>query len=435
VKRRAPIIIACVCSLGFALGLLQLFKLRFEQGDVYPPYSSLRADPLGTMALYESLGRMPGVNVSRDFSARNQLPGQAHTTYLHLAAAPGDWHLVPDNSAREIESFLRRGGRLVIACEPETGDHKYFTHAGIESETTNVPPKKFGSKAPPSPSPKPHKSDKDAGDDDRPAKKFADLHDRWGFGVAYERLGSAADGQTAAVTVSNRFVPLLPPSLAWHSATIFTNLATEWKVLYARGTNAVLMERPFGRGSVVLASDSFFVSNEALLLDRHPDLLSWLIGPNQLVVFDEAHFGVVEEPGVATLMRRYRLHGFIAGLAAILGLFIWKSSFSLVPPAQAAPGPHVVSGRDSASGFVNLLRRSIPPGDVLKVCYEQWEKTAATRSELAPSRVTEAKLAVTAEEARSVMERNPVAAYQRVARILKSGGAASTGSQGPERDR
>ncbi len=42
----------------FVTGLIQLILLRFESGDVYPPYSSLRADPLGCKALYESLGRV-----------------------------------------------------------------------------------------------------------------------------------------------------------------------------------------------------------------------------------------------------------------------------------------------------------------------------------------------------------------------------------------
>ena len=43
--------ILLVLALGY--GLLHLFALRFAQGDVYPPYSSLRSDPLGKKALYE----------------------------------------------------------------------------------------------------------------------------------------------------------------------------------------------------------------------------------------------------------------------------------------------------------------------------------------------------------------------------------------------
>ena len=51
----------------FAFGLVQLFRWRFEAGDVYPPYSSLRTDPLGTQALFESLQAIRGVSVERNY--------------------------------------------------------------------------------------------------------------------------------------------------------------------------------------------------------------------------------------------------------------------------------------------------------------------------------------------------------------------------------
>jgi hypothetical protein len=68
----------------------------------------------------------------------------------------------------------------------------------------------------------------------------------------------------------------------------------------------VVVERQVGRGTIVMASDSYFLSNEALQRDRHADLLAWLVGSGTQVVFDEAHLGIVEKPGVATLMRKYR---------------------------------------------------------------------------------------------------------------------------------
>ena len=60
-KKRLPALVLVVCAVGFAFGLVHLFRLRFAAGDVYPEYSSLRADPLGAMAFCESLERMPGL--------------------------------------------------------------------------------------------------------------------------------------------------------------------------------------------------------------------------------------------------------------------------------------------------------------------------------------------------------------------------------------
>src|SRR5712671_5691749 len=119
-KGRFIILILLICVLLFAAGLYQIFQLRFESGDVYPEYSSLRSDPLGTMALCESLDRMPGISVRRDYSANNRLPPGRDTTYLHLAAHSYEWTLMDEDTIKEIEGFVTGGGRLAISFFPET---------------------------------------------------------------------------------------------------------------------------------------------------------------------------------------------------------------------------------------------------------------------------------------------------------------------------
>src|SRR5215467_6528288 len=119
-KGRSIVLALLVCVVLFAAGLYQIFQLRFESGDVYPEYSSLRADPLGTMALCESLDRMPGVFVRRDYSADNRLPDGRDTTYLHLAAHTDDWAWMDQDLIKEIEGFVMGGGRLAVSFYPET---------------------------------------------------------------------------------------------------------------------------------------------------------------------------------------------------------------------------------------------------------------------------------------------------------------------------
>jgi hypothetical protein len=152
----------------------------------------------------------------------------------------------------------------------------------------------------------------------------------------------------------------------------------------------VVIERQFGKGSVVIASDSYFLSNEAMDEDRHADFLAWVVGSGRNVVFDEAHLGIVETSGVAALMRKYRLHGLAAGLLLLAGLFIWKNSVSLVPPPTGVEQERFIAGKDSAEGFVNLLRRSIAPRDLLAMCFQEWEKSAGLEK-TSSSRSQEAK--------------------------------------------
>jgi hypothetical protein len=120
VKRYIPITLLLASAAILTVGLIRLFELRFEAGDVYPPYSSLRPDPLGAMAWYESLEHLSVVTVSRDFSAVNQLPNGEKTTYLHLGTSLNAFRAISEPTLNEIERFLASGGRLVITMSPES---------------------------------------------------------------------------------------------------------------------------------------------------------------------------------------------------------------------------------------------------------------------------------------------------------------------------
>jgi len=108
-------------------------------------------------------------------------------------------------------------------------------------------------------------------------------------------------------------------------------------------------------------------------------------------------------------------------LALLAGLFVWKNTASFVPPYDedmVETLNDAVAGRDSAAGFVNLLRRSISSAEVLSVCFAEWKKARAHgRAEL--NARTERMAAIIAEEqAKSERERNPVESYRRITSIL-----------------
>ena len=212
----------------------------------------------------------------------------------------------------------------------------------------------------------------------------------------------------------------LPRSLDWHSGTIFTNCSDKWQTIYARGKNPVVIERKFSKGSVVIASDSYFLSNEAMLKDRHAELLAWVVGDSRQIVFDEAHFGILDTSGVAALMRKYHLHGLAAGLLLLAALFIWKNSTSLVPAQARAAREDFVAGKDATSGFVNLLRRSVPPRDVFATCFAEWKKAAAPSGKFSTTRLQQAEAIFDSEKSRPVGERDPIATYRKISEALSN---------------
>ena len=404
-NRKLSIALLVACAVAFVLGIGELFKLRFESGDVYPPYSTLRTDPLGASAFYEGLQQMPGITASRDLSANEELPDTPNTAYLHLAGDSDEWEDMPKTTFQEADGFVRRGGRLVIAFYPEPVRSAFRFGARTNSLGTNSFRFRQGRLVPPS-------TNSDNGEE-----PTVSLTEKWGVDFEVRNLKESATGSYEPVEVLNANISSLPPSLDWHTGQIFTNVSPAWRVIYARGADPVMIERQFGRGSVVLSTDSYFVSNEAMEKDRHADLLAWLVGSNQRVIFDEAHLGIVEKPGVATLVRKYQLHGFMLALLFLAGLFIWKNSTPLAPAFIDRDTSDFVTGKDSAAGFVNLLRRNVPYREVLHVCLTEWRKSRLD-AKFSAARMARAQGVIDEENSRPPREHDPVRTYHAICQAL-----------------
>jgi hypothetical protein len=299
---------------GFLLGLWKLYELRFAAGDIYPLYSSLRSDPLGTKALYESLQQIPGMSTARNFSALPSLP-KGRATVLFLGENPFSFEATPEDEVKAYEALASSGARLVIAMRPVS---RLLVKTKPEDKDQHGP---------------------------------SAIEKRWGVRLGYfTRTAKQAEEDTGA-----------NPKL---TALYFRS---EGKVLYR-------MERPFGIGAIVLLASCSPLSNEALAGERDLKLIAWTLGSNRHVIFDEHHLGLAESGGVVTLARKYRLEGLAAMLLLLLGLFIWKNSTSLLPPRPEPEGAEEsVAAKDASSGLANLLRRNIPAKALMKTCLEQWE--------------------------------------------------------------
>lgn len=326
--------------LAFAFGLVQLFRWRFSAGDVYPEYSSLRADPVGTEALFESFRAIPGVSAARNFQPIEKIKAADATVFdLGLNA---EW-LVQVNPD-DLERIATTGGRLVIGLLP------------VMRLLSGVKPGVRGGPA------------------------------RWGVAAAY-----------AERTPGKR------------TNLLYFAVSKDWTVVRSTAGHAILVERPYGKGTLVLSADAYPLTNQALLLNRDPNLISWYAGPNRRLIFDESHFGITESGSVAALGRRYHLEPFLAALLLLAVLFIWKSATPLVPlqPTNHAPAPVAHSW-----GMPHyLLRRAAPAAGVIHVCLDEWRKSIA----LGP-RYSDEKLSRVAGIAQT--EKDPVKAYQAIGRAL-----------------
>ena len=379
----------------FAFGLQQLFVLRFESGDVYPPYSSLRADPLGVKALYESLDHH--LEAGRHYQPLLKLGG-GHDTTLFVLGAKRDGLRFTEEEFTALESFLWDGGRLVFALYPS------YRAPGIN-------PFLAGRTGPGS-----------GQEEDSHRAPTISVTERWGFEFGYVALEKDPTGIYAAQPAQLQAELALPERLSCHTSLVFTNLEPAWNIVYARRDDLpVVIERGLGKGTIVFSADSYHMSNEALVAERHSTFLSWLAGSAARVVFDETHLGVRESPGIATLVRKYRLHGLGLALSVLAGLFIWKNSVSFMPPYEAQSWRDRrawVAGKDASAGFINLLRRNVPRPALMRVCLEQWIAHAPRRRPVPPDKLRLMQQLIDEENARPARQQDPVRLYQELARLL-----------------
>jgi hypothetical protein len=302
------------------IGLLALLVWALEQvtivpletGEVYPYYSSLRSDPLGSKALYESLAALPELSVDRWYKERAILP-KGEAAVLVLGVEPVAWSGIEDKTIDEYEALARGGARLVLGFLPIRKPY-------------NTP-------------------------DKRPVEA------RWNVKFAYRTMD---EGDKTA-----RGIP--------RDTSLHFEPGSEWQRL---DPGATTVERTFGSGSIVLVADSFPLSNEGLLDQRSSEWIARVIGPERKIIFDENHFGVAESGSVTKLMRKYHLEGALGVLGIVTVLFLWRSATSFLPPAPASTRNEAVSGRDAGEALVSLLRRGIPEKDLLDACYAEWSRSA-----------------------------------------------------------
>jgi hypothetical protein len=94
---------------GTGWALVQLFDVSTRGGEIYPPYSSLRSDPMGTKVLHDSLAALPGYRVDRWFEPLRRFHPRDGDVVLMLGARKSTDLLA------DCAQWARAGARVVVA--------------------------------------------------------------------------------------------------------------------------------------------------------------------------------------------------------------------------------------------------------------------------------------------------------------------------------
>ena len=451
---KAAAVIIPVLVLILAAGIMHMFSLRFETGDVFPPYSSLRSDPLGARGLHDSLQNLESVEVSRNYYPAKRLKNLPPAVILY-SGVPSKWTVLADNDiAHDLKRLAASGNRVVITFsmygkwaplpsdeqdETDTEEEKDES-ASSESQKEDVQTdfqEKLANpveEEAPSGTGQESAEDRDSTDSEdqekdidpnvRKVRDFLKLHDissgkeNWGLTLDQNQAIPSYEG-TAILAPENQNAGLAP-FVDWYSTWYFKDLSPDWNVVYTREDKPVVVEKSMGRGSLVFASGSYFLSNEALAAAPSPELLVWMVGPHSRIVFDEWHLGIAHENGISSLARKYGLAG--AGLALLFWalLYLWHNGSPLVPRKSGATnaendGEHL-STRGYAEAMASLLRRNISPAKVLEHCLELWEGSMKNSKEISPEVRAMVRNAI--QEQTKPGQKESVEAYNRAVEIL-----------------
>jgi hypothetical protein len=427
---------------GFMFGVFKLFLLRFEAGDVYPAYSSLRSDPLGSRAFYSSLENIDDAMISRNYHPLQTLEFNKNTVFFVIGTSIFDSDSVSAEWFQVFERLTNAGGRLVLSFLPvekkpanwrmpgcaapknETKDSDNAGQKNASGDKQNTSKPQITEKVSEGPAERDRKLENGPGPsapEDQP--NCVSLNEKWGLVFAF---GDKPPDKAENVhdDLSGTHQKGLPQTISWHTALYFDDLDDTWRVIYAADGRPVIVEKSYGGGTLVISADSFFLSNEALRSERYPKLLAWTLGQSATVVFDETHFGIFKNPGVLSLVKKYRFHWFIFAVAVLALLFIWKNTVYFVPPPKigsAQPGGDFTSDRDSSQGLISLLRRNIPARQLLRVCTREWERTIQPQKRFGSDELAKIKSAYQMMTSRSSKIIDPVAGYRRISKIISKG--------------
>ncbi|MEM9445033.1 MAG: hypothetical protein AAGA18_06745 [Verrucomicrobiota bacterium] len=392
-------------------GIIEFFSLSFESGDIYPEYSSFRSDLKGTRVLFDSLQAV-NISAERNFiKLGSYMPGYEGSCVIVCGVHENNFDMIPENLFQELEARISKGWRLIVTLPG--GDYRISSQEKNEEQPNQDDSRKDQTEE------VSHTGSFQEGEkklngrdeiqrkesnnkrDSRPTLYERNLSVWLEWNAAIKNLPTKAlpdEEQNFLVSKLSQSYKLktssesiaLPQEIAWYSNRYF-DLMTEgeeesvevrdlWNIVYEIEGYPVVIERPIGSGSVVLASDSYFLSNEALANERNVNLILWIMDNKEQVIFDEVHHGVQRTLGIFNLFERFRVEGFLLGVMIVFVLFLWKRMTSLVVQDERFYGwqvENIVSGRDAISGLVHLLKRNIARKDLLNVCVREWLMTAS----------------------------------------------------------
>ena len=341
-KGRLSIILAGLMLLATLWGIVALFSFRYERGDIYPPYSSLRPDPLGIQVCFETVNALESRNAFRNFEPFDKWnTKRTNATLIISGIQLNPSFISTQKKVHEFRKLADQGRRVVITLNPSTRDSDPYENEEEQEPTEDSEPEEADEEAPP-------------------------------IVFEFDYLPLPPEFDERVAYFESKFGI---PDVAWNSTITFSNVPENWITIASRAEQPVIISQPCENGGeLVIVGDSYFLSNQALSEDRNAEAILWIIGNREAIYFDETHHGVMENKGIAYLAKHYGMTPIFATLLAISLLWIWRVSCRLVPIDEVVEGRSysTIEGRNQIDGLCSILGSNLSKHDILQACIKHW---------------------------------------------------------------
>jgi hypothetical protein len=336
---RGPLLAAGIFAAAFAILLVMAHQNQSSTSDMG---SSLREDPYGTSLLFDSYARAGyQVNRSQDEDTLTDQNAGKTTAFLIGGDPLGDWENGNGDPTLgklrgRLEDFLSRGGRVVL-IQPNWK---------LKSKSQGWEVENIWNKTP-------HESG--------PTWISPDLRE---MPAGSEMMYLGAD------------VPSLKTDAHWttlYAGPAEANAKADTKA--ETSAHVYMAMRRAGNGELIAASQESFLLNEAIKRHPNPVLLDFMTGGRPVIWVDETLHGLRQNQGVLWLVQRYRLQPALMLFWAALLALLWSMSGDLLRRPKRNQNAQIVRQVESAAVAArHLLQRSIPAGQVVAECWEQYRR-------------------------------------------------------------
>ncbi|MDF1662249.1 MAG: DUF4350 domain-containing protein [Planctomycetota bacterium] len=297
--------------LVLSVGGLSYLDEEAKRGTMFERYSSLRAEPDGTLGFYE-LSKALGKDTQRWKKPLFDLPEKATVIVVQPITNWGALSglglgTLETYSKKEIialQRWVEQGGQLVIFASAQNQLYDKF------NLNTDTVPKN--------------------------------------------------ENEDRAIATPVSFLPVTAQAktIELESRLRLTPANDDWIPLYASKNGLVAAVCPVKKGSVTAIGDPFLVSNSGINKADNAVFLGSLIrqssGP---IIFDEARHGLVEQQNLMSYLRRYNLH-LVFFQALIIYALIWWASSARSGRIRAPHSSQHIESREFLSALANIYGKA-----------------------------------------------------------------------------